>query len=127
MHSIGPTGNDYLDRYNSYRVDLVADLIDPPDTDLDIAVQVDYYPTGDLAYWIATHLLGLNDCELVQVGGVPLARLRQPNREILVFLRRIYGILQREIKPNHVVVGPWNHQRYLLIKYYLDFVYHVIG
>ncbi|MBU1685701.1 hypothetical protein KJ662_05630, partial [Patescibacteria group bacterium] len=67
MHSIKPRRHKYLDPWNACRVDMVADLVEMPAEIKPINVQVNYYPKGEPAYWLASHVFGFSDREIASL------------------------------------------------------------
>jgi hypothetical protein len=120
LHSIGPKSNSYLNSYNSCRVDLVAEFVDPPIDQCSVEVTVDYYPQGEEADWLSTHVFGFTPDELRALGVVTL-------QDKLHFLLLVNARCRREIRPLHPVISRWHRVRYLLLRYYLDAKYHVLN
>lgn len=119
LHSIGPVANAYVNSFNSCRVDLAAEFVDPPSELCSTKVTVDYCPQGEEADWLIGHVFGFKPDELRALSVLTM-------QDKLRFLLVIYARCRQEIRPAHHVLARWHRVRYLVLRYYLDAKYHVI-
>ncbi len=125
IHSIQPRSNRYVNSFNSARIELVTTLVTPPITMANVKIDVDYYPRGEPAYWLMTHVFGFTADEIRFLSGSPEPQEISP--EILIFMRKIYRVCQRNTPIADPLVASFQHSRYLVLRYFLDAEYHLIN
>lgn len=122
-----PTGRDhfyYINKWNSARSDLVAELIPPPTTPVG-AQYLSIQPTSDVSYWLCRTVYRLTDQELSIISGVPPTELDSPGNRLVPILRYLMKASQPLAIP-HPTVHAFHRARYLMLRYYLDYHYHRI-
>ena len=117
-------GHKYLDRFHSARADLIASLLDPPES-IPGEVEFDLEPPGDPSYWLCTQILGFTDRELSILCKIPEPRLSAPLRAILPVLLVALDVL-RGLDTHKELLTHYHRTRYLLIRFYLDAYYHAL-
>lgn len=121
-NSLDRVGQKYIDAYNSARADLIASILTPP-SDVGATLEVETQPSGDPSYWLASHVLGFSNKELTVLLGISHETLKEPGRSIVPLLLVAFKVLQK-MKLGDELLQAYNRSRYLLLKYYLDAVYH---
>jgi len=114
--------NSYVTAYNGSRADVIAEIIEPVDDDKRI-IRIDSEPLGDISYWLASHVLRFSDLEISVMCSVPLDNIRDPDRDLLPLIKSCYRILKKE-KLSNPLLQHYHRSRHLMIRYYLDAVYH---
>ena len=117
--------NDYVTKFNAARCDLVAEIIPCVDDDERI-IPIGHEPEGDISYWLATHVLRFTDIELCALCNVPMDNVDDPGRDLIPLIKSCYRIL-RKIKLDDPLLQHWHRSRHLLLRYYLDAVYHELS
>jgi len=121
-------GKKELDRYNSSRSDLIAYMIDPPADDPEL-ISIPLEPSSDPSLWLCSHLLGLSDTEtsLLATGSqlTPAELVEMQPRVLVPILVNAQKIL-KGLKFKEELLTIYHRERYLLLRYYLDAVYHEI-
>lgn len=113
----------YLNNWNSSRQDMTAEYVQPPHQDAQLVdVQVDTKPGGDLSLWLCHRLLGFTMQEL-SFMTLTEVDLQEPRRGLVPILKGAHETLRR-MRIRDPLVNAWNRQRYLLVRYYLDAIYH---
>lgn len=121
-HTIGPSDNKYVTAYNAARCDLVADWVRPPMDDLP-PVGIAHEPEGDLSYWLISHVLLFSDNEAAALGGIPIDQVDEPGYEYVPIIKSSYRVL-KGIHLQDQVLQHWHRSRHIMIRYFLDAVYH---
>lgn len=116
----------YLDKWNSARADLIAEMIPPPSNLPSQIREVSLYPEGDVSYWLAATLLGYTDREIGTFCGIKQDELSTPYRKIMPLLKMSYRELKR-VQVGDPLLHAYTRTRHLLMRYYLDAVYHEIS
>ena len=119
---LGATDNKYVTAFNGARVDLIASLI-PPVDDNERAITIASSPEGDISHWLCTHVLLFSDIEISVLCNIGVDYLEDPGRDLLPLVKSCYTTLKK-IKLQDPVLQRWHRQRHLMIRYYLDAVYH---
>lgn len=122
--SIKPTDNKYVTAYNSARCDLIAELI-PTVYDKIEPISIAYEPEGNLQYWLASTVLLFSDEELVALCGIHPDNVDEPTYEYIPLLRSSYRFL-RKLKLQDPALQGWHRARHVMLRYFLDAVYHEI-
>jgi hypothetical protein len=133
--NLGPVEDDpaakYLNSWNSARSDLVCKIVPlPRNWSTTLMPHQELFgkdwlmlkPKGDISYWLATYLLGFDDKELEVL--CPDARSDEP--QLLSLLVSCYRRL-KEVRIKNLDLYTYHRSRYLLLRYYLDAVYHAIN
>lgn len=123
-HGLGPSNNPYLTKYNAARGDLIVQLIPYPDKVDERIIPIEHEPSDDISYWLATHVLGYSDDELKA-----LCSPFDPDdirRELIPLIKLTYRRL-RVVKLKDPYLQNFHRARHLMIRYYLDAVYHEIS
>lgn len=114
-------GHKELDSYNSARADLIAAKVDPPAGDPG-KLYVELEPKKqDPSYWLATYVLGFTPHEIRCLCNI--TDVEQPARGIVPLLNAAAKIL-KGVKLKDKDLQAYHRSRYILLRYYLDAVYH---
>jgi hypothetical protein len=122
---LGRSENDYVTKFNAARCDLIADTIRTTDGD-DRIIPIAYEPEGDISYWLASHVLRFTDQELAALCDISIEDVDDPGRALIPVVKSCYRKL-RKIKLDDPVLQNWHRSRHLLIRYFLDAVYHELS
>ena len=117
-----PVGHEYLDRFHSARADLIASILDPPES-IPGKVEFDLEPPGDPSHWLCTQILGFTDYDLSILCRIPELQLETPQRMLLPMLLVALDTL-RGLETHEELLTHYHRTRYRLIKFYMDAYYH---
>lgn len=124
IHRIERTGEEYLDLYNSARIDLAVKLVDPPDVELGKRIYVSYFPEREPAYWLLSYVFGFTDEEIMVLGNTVTPQ--EVNHGVLRFLKSVVFAARKRIPIVDPEVRAYHHARYELLRYYADAEYHIL-
>lgn len=120
FYGLGPSDNKYITAWNAARADLIAEWISPPDDDERI-IHIPSEPDGDLAYWLAHEVLLYEDLEIETLTGV--FDVQEGGYELVPLIKSSYRVLKK-IKLQTPILQRWHRSRHIMIRYFLDAVYH---
>lgn len=123
-YTLGPSENSYVTKYNAARADLIVSLVKPVDED-ERAIAIASTPEGDLSYWLASHVLLFSDTELSVLCNISVDHLDNPGRDLIPLVKTAYSTL-RKIQLKEPLLQNWHRARHIMIRYFLDAVYHEI-
>jgi hypothetical protein len=115
--------NEYITKYNAARADLVVNLINYGDT-TGPAIHIDSEPSEDISYWLCSHVLGFTDMEIAVLCNIDIDAIHQPGRDLLPLVKSAYVHLKLIKFRQDPLMQHFHRSRHLMIKHYLDVVYH---
>ena len=124
FHGLKPSENSYVTKYNAARADIIAELVNPVDG-YERAITIASDPEGDISYWLCSHVLLFSDLEISVLCNISTSFLESPGRDLLSLVKECYKIL-RKIHLQDPLIQHWHRQRHIMIRYFLDAVYHEI-
>lgn len=127
----GETDHKYLNAWNSARADLIPQLVKLPFACPVYNVGgVQIEPPVGIAYWLATYLLGFNSKELKvfcpDLSGDLIPLLVCCYRQ-MAKMPPLKQQKEEGLELDKYLLFHYHRTRYLLLKYYLDAVYHAIN
>lgn len=121
MHSIKPSPVKELRTFNSTRVDLAAELVDIPSTDLPVTVRIPYSPKWrDPAWWLLRYVYAFTEREIELLCGP-----HHPRRLRGKAIDTLLEILRVNPQINDPLLRAYFVAKRELLKYYLEVVYHL--
>lgn len=122
----------YLDSWNSIRSDLIAEKVSLPQANMPPlfrAEDLEIKPHGDISLWLAQNLFCFDEKELRVF--VPELNLSEPEhgRLLMPLLTSVFRRMEdvSKMKMKDELLQYYHRTRYLLLKFYLDAVYHQIN
>jgi hypothetical protein len=116
--------NKYVTKWNAARADLILEYIPMLDeVDIERTLEVSSEPQGDVSYWLMSDVLLFPDFEMAALAGIDIEDVEDPAYALVPVLKSCYGILHK-IKLQDLASQNWHRSRHIMVRYFLDAVYH---
>lgn len=116
--------NQYISNYNAARSELVTTLLPLQAKHEKRVLAIQYEPIDDPSYWLATHVLGYTERELTLICGE--FDHDDIGNTLIPLIYKTYKSL-KILKLDDPLWQYYHRSKHLMIRYYLDAVYHVIS
>jgi len=93
--------------------------------DDDRTLEIASNPQGDLSYWLMSEVLLFPDLELSALAGIDIEDIEDPGYALVPIIKSCRYIL-RDIKLRDPVIQNWHRSRHVMLRYFLDAVFHEI-